>query len=76
MSQYEFLEKMDKTKFRIVKRDEEDDDVEFWQSQPYEVRLMVIEMLRQEYYNYTDETIPRLQRVYRIVKRNEENTDS
>ena len=69
MSQYEFLEKMDKTKFRIVKRDEEDDDVEFWQSQPYEVRLMVIEMLRQEYYNYTDETIPRLQRVYTITQR-------
>jgi hypothetical protein len=69
MSQYEFLEKMDKTKFRIVKRGEEDDDVEFWQSQPYEVRLMVIEMLRQEFYNYTDETIPRLQRVYTIAQR-------
>ena len=46
MSQYEFLEKMDKTKFRIVKRGEEDNDVKFWQSQPYEVRLMAIEMLR------------------------------
>jgi hypothetical protein len=46
MSQYEFLEKMDKTKFRIVKRGEEDNDVEFLQSQPYEVRLLAIEMRR------------------------------
>ncbi len=69
MSKYEFLEKMDKTKGRIIKKGEEENDVEFWQSQPYEVRLEVIEMLRQEFYNYTDETIPRFQRVYRIVKR-------
>jgi hypothetical protein len=41
----------------------------FWQSQSYEARLAALEALRREYYGWTDDTEPRLQRVCRIAKR-------
>jgi hypothetical protein len=54
---------------RKFKLTEQPSDFAYWQTQSYEARLAALEELRQEYYGYTDETEPRLQRVHRIVKR-------
>lgn len=54
---------------RKVKLSEQGNDFAYWQTQPYEARLAALEEIRREYYGWTDETEPRLQRVYRIVKR-------
>lgn len=54
---------------RKVKLNEQGNDFAYWQTQSYEARLAALEEIRREYYGYTDETEPRLQRVYRIVKR-------
>ena len=50
---------------RKVKLTEQTSDFAYWQTQPYEARL---DEIRREYYGWTDETEPRLQRVCRIVK--------
>lgn len=54
---------------RKVRLTEQTSDYAFWQTQSYEARLAALEEIRREYYGWTDETEPRLQRVYRIVKR-------
>ena len=54
---------------RKVKLTEQTSDFAYWQTQPYEARLAALNEIRQEYYGWTDETEPRLQRVCRIVKR-------
>ena len=54
---------------RKVKLTEQTSDFTYWQTQPYEARLAALNEIRQEYYGWTDETEPRLQRVCRIVKR-------
>lgn len=54
---------------RKVRLSEQGNDFAYWQTQSYEARLAALEEIRREYYGYTDETEPRLQRVYRIVKR-------
>ncbi len=54
---------------RKFKLTEQPNDFAYWQTQSYEARLAALEEIRREYYGYTDETEPRLQRVYRIVKR-------
>ena len=41
----------------------------YWLSQPYQARLAAVEEIRQEYHGWQDDTQPRLQRVYTIVKR-------
>lgn len=33
------------------------------------VRIGIVEQIRREYHGWTDETEPRLQRVYRVLKR-------
>ncbi|TAH50038.1 MAG: toxin secretion, membrane fusion protein [Chloroflexota bacterium] len=43
--------------------------IEYWRTQTYEARLAALEEIRREYHGWTDETEPRLARVYRIVKR-------
>lgn len=53
-------------KFKLT---EQPSDFAYWQTQSYEARLAALEEIRREYYGYTDETEPRLQRVYCIVKR-------
>lgn len=52
-----------------VKLSEQATDFAYWQAQPYDARLVALEEIRREYYGWTDETEPRLQRVCRIVKR-------
>ncbi len=44
-------------------------DFAYWQSRPYADRLAALEELRQEYQRWRYDAEPRLQRVYRIVKR-------
>ena len=54
---------------RKIKLTEQTSDFVYWQTQSYETRLAALDEIRQEYYGWTDETEPRLQRVCRIVKR-------
>ncbi len=51
---------------RIVHKTKPVRDVEYWQSQPPEKRLEVVEEIRNEYHNGNKQ---RLQRIYRIIKR-------
>lgn len=44
-------------------------DFAYWQSQSYAARLQALEDIRREYHGWNDESQPRLQRVYLIVKR-------
>ncbi len=44
-------------------------DIAYWRSQPYEARLAALESIRSEYHQWKYNAEPRLQRVYRIVKK-------
>ena len=63
--------KMDKTFVRKGRLKEQDNDFEFWQTQPYEVRLATVEQIRQEYNIWKYGSEQGFQRVYRVVKRTE-----
>lgn len=54
---------------RKVKLQEQKSDFAYWQSQPPIARLEALEQIRQEYHRWKYGTEPRLQRIYRIVKR-------
>lgn len=54
------------TKYRIG---EQPSEYSYWQAQPYELRLEALEQIRQQYHNWKHDARPRLQRVYRIIKR-------
>jgi hypothetical protein len=62
---------MDKTFVRKGRLKEQDNDFEFWQTQPYEVRLATVEQIRQEYNIWKYGSEQGFQRVYRVVKRTE-----
>ena len=40
----------------------------FWKTKSAVERLLALESLRQHFFNYTDDTSQRLQRIYSIVK--------
>jgi hypothetical protein len=61
--------KMDRTFVRKGKIKEQGNDFEFWQTQPYEIRLLTVEQIRQEYNTWKYGSEQRFQRVYRIIKR-------
>ena len=61
--------KIDRTHIRILKRKECGNDLDYWLSQSYEVRLSVIEQIRQEYNLWKYGAEQGFQRVYTIVKR-------
>jgi hypothetical protein len=63
------LDHIDKTKIRKGKLKEQGNDFLYWQSQPYEVRLAVIEQIRQEYNLWKYGAEQGFQRVYRVIKR-------
>jgi hypothetical protein len=44
-------------------------DFDYWQTQPYEKRLEALEESRREYHGVKGAAEPRIQRVYRIIKR-------
>ncbi len=52
-----------------MKLDEQPSDFAYWQTQSYEARLAALEQIRQEYHRWQHDSQPRLQRFYRIVKR-------
>lgn len=62
--------RMDKTKIQRFKLGQEPSDFAFWQTQSYQMRLATLAKLRSQYntwkYGIAE---PRLQRVYRVVKR-------
>ncbi len=60
------FQKMDKTKFFITSLTDEPDDREYWLSQPAELRIQHIEMLR--ILNYGDNASSRLQRFFEITE--------
>jgi hypothetical protein len=60
---------IDRRIIRKGKIKEQGNDFLFWQSQPFWVRLTVIEELRREYNTWKYGPEQRFQRVYRIVKR-------
>jgi hypothetical protein len=48
---------------------EQKSDFAYWQTQSYQARLAALEQIRQEYHRWRYDAEPRLQRVYKIVKR-------
>jgi hypothetical protein len=54
--------------YTIVNLREQQGDFAYWQSQPYQVRLAVLEQIRQEYHRWRYRAEPRLQGVYSIIK--------
>ena len=41
----------------------------YWRAQSIEARLAMVEQLRREYHGWSDDSQPRLQRVFSIIKR-------
>jgi len=57
---------------KVVKRvslGEGERDVRYWRTRPYSERLMALEEIRRSYIRWRYGAEPRLQRVYKIVKR-------
>jgi hypothetical protein len=52
-----------------IKIRESKSDFAYWQTQPPVARIAALEQIRREYHGWHDETYPRLQRVYRVIKR-------
>jgi len=48
---------------------EQPSEYSYWQTQTYESRLAALEQIRRQYNNWKRNARPRLQRVYRIIKR-------
>jgi hypothetical protein len=48
---------------------EQPKDAAYWRNRPYSERLEALEQIRREYHQWKYGAEPRLQRVYRIVKR-------
>jgi hypothetical protein len=59
---------MEKT-VRKVSLHDQPSDAAYWRQQPPEERLAALEQIRREYHGWTDDTQPRLQRVYSVAKR-------
>jgi hypothetical protein len=62
------MERMDKTRVRKVKTDEQENDFAFWQSRAPQERLAALEAIRREYHLWNYGTEPGFQRVLRIVE--------
>jgi len=61
--------RMDKTHFGIISRNERQNDYAYWLSKSPVERLAALELLRQQFIRFRKDVQPRLQRVWRIVKR-------
>ena len=55
--------------FRKIDLKNQSNDFSYWQTQPYEKRLAALEQIRREYHGWDHDSEPRLQRIYRIIKR-------
>jgi hypothetical protein len=69
MRELENSDKMDKTFVHNGKIKDQGNDFLYWQSQPYETRLAVIEQIRTEYNTWKYGAEQGFQRVYKIIKR-------
>ena len=65
MSDHRTIEKV----YTKVKLKEQRSDFEYWQKQPVEKRLAVLEQIRAEYHSWKYDSQPRFQRVLSITKR-------
>ena len=63
------MNNVDRTRIAVFKKGEEPSDVVYWLSRPVVERLSNLETIRREYNQWKYDTEPRLQRVYRVVKR-------
>ena len=54
------------TKYKLGK---EPSDFSYWQNQPFEARIAALELIRREFHEWKYGSIPRLQRVFTIIKR-------
>jgi hypothetical protein len=50
-------------------KDQARDDLRYWLSRPVAERLAAVEQLRRDHEGVTADAEPRLQRIYRLVKR-------
>ena len=62
------IDGMDKTFVRKGKLKQQGNDFLFWQSQPYEIRLTVLEQIRTEYNKWKYDTEQGFQRIYTITQ--------
>lgn len=60
---------VDRNVVRKVNINENKNDLEFWQSQPFEYRLETLESVREEYNRWKYGPEQGFQRVYSIIKR-------
>jgi hypothetical protein len=61
--------KINKNIINIIHLKDQKTDFNYWQKRSMSERLEALESLRQQFYNYTDETTTRFQRVLTITKR-------
>ena len=54
---------------RRFKLGEEPSDLPYWLSRPPEERIAAVTRMVMEFHGWTDDTVPRLQRICRVVKR-------
>ncbi|OFY64379.1 MAG: hypothetical protein A3H98_03910 [Bacteroidetes bacterium RIFCSPLOWO2_02_FULL_36_8] len=59
---------INRNKVTIVDMKNQPTDFAFWKTKSAVERLLALESLRQHFFNYTDDTSQRLQRIYSIVK--------
>jgi len=59
--------KISRNAYAIKKKGETQSDLTYWLSKSYQERLQALESLRQQFFSYSHESPPRLQRVYRVV---------
>lgn len=62
------IDNVDKSQIKIVSIQENKSDFEYWQTQPYEIRLTVLEQIRTEYNTWKYGTEQGFQRVYTITQ--------
>ena len=55
--------------YKKVPLREKHNDAAYWRAQSYQARLEALEQIRLEAHHQDNDAYPRLQRVYRIVKR-------
>ncbi len=44
-------------------------EIEYWKKLSGEKKLQILEAIRAQYWAFNNESLPRLQRVYRVIKR-------
>jgi len=62
------LNNVDKSHIQIISIQENKNDFKYWQTQPYEIRLAVLEQIRYEYNTWKYDTEQGFQRVYSITE--------